>query len=79
MTALLSFLFDNPAILGLLASVIAALGWGFRQRLAGAEAERSRQAKAEAAARALADRVDNDIGALPAGAIKKELKAWARD
>ncbi|RWF63628.1 MAG: ABC transporter permease, partial [Mesorhizobium sp.] len=36
-------------------------------------------AKAEAAARALADRVDNDIGALPAGAIKKELKAWARD
>ncbi|TIW69891.1 MAG: ABC transporter permease, partial [Mesorhizobium sp.] len=41
MTALLSFLFDNPAILGLLATVVAALGWGLRQRLAGAEAERS--------------------------------------
>jgi len=79
MTALLSFLLGNPAILGLLASVAAALGWGFRQRLAGAGAERARQAKAEAAARALADQVDNDIGALPAGAASKELKTWARD
>lgn len=79
MTALLSFLVDNPAILGLLATFVAALGWGFRQRFAGAEAERNRQAKSEAAARTLADRVDNDIGALPAGAAKQELKAWARD
>ncbi|OHV89536.1 ABC transporter permease [Mesorhizobium sp. ORS 3428] len=79
MTALLSFLSGNPAILGVLASFIAALGWGFHQRQAGARAERERQAKAEAAARALADQVDNDIGALPADAVKKELKSWARD
>ncbi|TIT71919.1 MAG: ABC transporter permease, partial [Mesorhizobium sp.] len=25
------------------------------------------------------DQVDNDIGALPADAVKKELKSWARD
>ncbi|TIT83812.1 MAG: ABC transporter permease, partial [Mesorhizobium sp.] len=59
MTALLSFLCGNPAILGVLASVIAALGWGFHQRLAGAKAERDRQTKAEAAARDIAGQVDN--------------------
>ncbi|WFP61476.1 ABC transporter permease [Mesorhizobium sp. WSM4904] len=79
MTALLSFLSGNPALLGMLASVIAALGWGFHQRLAGARAQRARQTEAEAAARALADQIDNDIGALPAGAVKKELKSWAKD
>jgi hypothetical protein len=83
MTALLSFLLGNPAISGMLASVIAALGWGFHQRLAGARAERvaerARQAAAEAAARDIADQVDNDIGALPAGTARKELKSWARD
>lgn len=79
MTALLALLLGNPAIAGLLASFIAALGWGFHQRLAGARAERARQAKAEAAARVLADEVDNDIGALPADAVRKELKSWARD
>ena len=79
MTALLSCLAGNPAILGVLASFIAAIGWGFHQRLAGARAERERQAKTEAAARAFADQVDNDIGALPTQAVRKELKSWARD
>ncbi|RWD59639.1 MAG: ABC transporter permease [Mesorhizobium sp.] len=79
MTAFLSFLSGNPAILGVVASLIAALGWGFHQRLAGASAERDRQAASEAAARAIADQVDNDIGALPADAVRKELKSWARD
>ncbi|UCI06243.1 ABC transporter permease [Mesorhizobium sp. B1-1-8] len=78
MTALLSSLLSNPAILGVLASVIAALGWGFHQRLAGAGAERARQAASEAAARDIADRVDNDIGTLPGEAARKELKSWAR-
>jgi len=79
MTALFSFLAGNPAILGVLASLLAALGWGFHQRLAGASAERARQDKAESMARDIADQVDNDIGALPADAAKKELKSWARD
>ncbi|OBQ82439.1 ABC transporter permease [Mesorhizobium sp. WSM3873] len=79
MTTLLSFLFGNPAILGVLASFIAALGWGFHQRLAGARAERDRQAAGEAAARDITAQVDNEIGAQPAGAVKKELKSWARD
>ena len=79
MSALLSFFVGNPAILGMVASVVAALGWGFHQRLAGASAERARQAATETAARDIANQVQNDIGALPADAARKELKSWSKD
>ena len=79
MSALLAVLLGNKALLGFFASVIAALCWGFHQRVAGAGAERAKQAAAEAAARAVADQVQHDIGALPADAVRKELKSWARD
>lgn len=79
MTAFLAWLLTNSAILAVGAGLVGALGWGFHQRLAGARAERDKQAEAEAAARELADQVDNDIGALPVEAVKKELRSWARD
>jgi hypothetical protein len=79
MSALLSFLLGNPTLLGVGAAILAALGWGVRQRLAGERSERSRQAAAEAAAHDIADQVQNDIGALPAATARKELKSWARD
>ncbi len=79
MSALLSFLLGNPTLLGIGAAILAALGWGVRQRLAGERSERARQAAAEAAAHDIADQVQNDIGALPAATARKELKSWARD
>lgn len=79
MSALLSFLLGNPTVLGIGAAILAALGWGVRQRLAGERSERARQAAAEAAAHDIADQVQNDIGALPAATARKELKSWARD
>ncbi|TPJ75991.1 ABC transporter permease [Mesorhizobium sp. B2-6-2] len=79
MSALLGWILTNPTILAIGAGLVGALGWGFRQRLAGARAERSKQADAEAAARDVADQVDNEVGALPADAVRKELKSWARD
>jgi len=79
MSALLAWLLTNPTILAIGAGLVGALGWGFHQRLAGAKAERGKQAEAEAVARNVADQVDNDIGALPGDAVKKELKSWARD
>ncbi|MBZ9736115.1 ABC transporter permease [Mesorhizobium sp. CA18] len=79
MSALLAWFLTNPSILAIGAGLVGALGWGFRQRLAGARAERSKQANAEAAARDVADQVDYDVGALPADAVRKELKSWARD
>jgi len=79
MSAVLTFLLGNPTVLGIGAAILAALGWGVRQRLAGERSEQARQAAAEAAARDIADRVQNDIGALPAATAREELKAWARD
>ncbi|AEH87818.1 MULTISPECIES: hypothetical protein [Mesorhizobium] len=79
MSALLALLLGNPTILGIGAAILATLGWGLRQRFAGGRSERARQAAAEAAARDVADQVQNDIGALPAAAARKELKSWARD
>ncbi|BCG79536.1 ABC transporter permease [Mesorhizobium sp. 113-3-3] len=79
MSTLLTFVASNPTILGIGAAILAALGWGVRQRLAGERSERARQAAAEAVARDIADQVQNDIGPLPAATARKELKSWARD
>lgn len=79
MSALLDFLLTNPTILGIGAAILAAFGWGVRQRLAGERAERARQAATEAAAREVADQIQNDIGALLAAAARKELGSWARE
>jgi hypothetical protein len=76
MAALLAWVLSNPTILAVGAGLIGAIGWGFRQRLAGAKAERNKQAAEEAKARDVADQVDNDIGALPADKVKDELKTW---
>jgi hypothetical protein len=78
-SAILAFLLGNPTLLAIGAAIIGGLGFGFQQRLAGAKAERVRQAAAEAAAHDIADQVQNDIGALPADAARKELKSWARN
>ncbi|MGX5827737.1 ABC transporter permease [Mesorhizobium sp. 43Arga] len=79
MSALLTFVASNPTLLGIGAAILAALGWGVRQRLAGERSERARQAAAEAAAHDIADQVQKDVGALPAATARKELKSWARD
>ncbi|WP_027050938.1 hypothetical protein [Mesorhizobium erdmanii] len=79
MSALLTFLLGNPTLLGIGAAIVAALGWGVRQRLAGERSERARLAAAEAAAHDIADQIQNDIGALPGANARKELKSWARD
>ena len=76
MTALLFTLIGKfwPVLL----AVFGALFWGLKQRRAGAQAERDKQARAEQKARDIADEVDNDIGTLPPDAARKELGKWAR-
>jgi hypothetical protein len=61
----------------LLAAVGALLAL-WRVYSAGRKAERARQAEAEAEARDIRDQVDNDVGAMPADAARKELGKWAR-
>ncbi|MCA0000973.1 MULTISPECIES: ABC transporter permease [unclassified Mesorhizobium] len=79
MTALLAFLLTHTSIaiaaLGALATVLG-IGWG---NLRGAKRERDKQAVAEVAARDIKDQVQNDVGALPADAVRKELGTWSRD
>lgn len=76
MTAIVAWLLTNPAILAIGTAIIGAIGLAFQQRLAGAKAERNKQAVAEAGARDIKDQVQNDIGALPADAARKELGTW---
>jgi len=78
-TALTAWFLSNPTILAVGAGLLGAMGWGFRQRLAGAAAERNKQAAAEARARDTSDQIQNDIGALPPDAVRKEAKTWAKD
>lgn len=79
MTALLAWFISNPTIIGIGAAIIGTIGLAFQQRLAGAKAERNKQAADEAKARDISDAVQNDVGALPAGAVRKEAKTWATD
>ncbi|RWE31533.1 ABC transporter permease [Mesorhizobium sp.] len=80
MTALLTAFLEQigPYVLAGGAAFIGALIWGFRQRLAGAKAERAKQALDEAHARDVANQVRNDIGALPPDKARKELNAWSK-
>lgn len=61
-----------PYIIGALGLAFAAL----KLRQSGANAEKAKQAKAEAKARDIADEVDNDIGAVPPAEAREELKRW---
>lgn len=61
-----------------IAAIGAALALLWQQRRAGAKAERAKQAEREAEARDIADKVDNDVGALPPADARKELKRWSR-
>jgi hypothetical protein len=78
MSALLAGLLANPTILANIAGVLGALGWGFHQRLAGAKAERAKQAEQETAARDIRDQVQNDIGSMPVGKVRAELAKRAK-
>ncbi|RWH32467.1 ABC transporter permease [Mesorhizobium sp.] len=60
-------------------ALVAAVAWGFHQRMAGAKAERAKQEAEEAKARDVADQVQYDVGALPADAARKELGTWSKD
>jgi hypothetical protein len=70
---------------GLIPYLIAAVGaLGFllaayaRGRVHGAQLERSRQTEAVKKAIDEAQEIQNDVGAMPPGAARKELGKWSR-
>ena len=61
--------------------LLAAGGAGlmlWRTYAAGRKAEKAKQAEAELEARDIADRIDNDVGAIPPADARKELRKWGR-
>jgi type II secretory pathway pseudopilin PulG len=65
-------------LIAIAVAIVAALGWGYTQRRAGAQTEREKQAAREQEARTIADEVDNDVGAMPPTEAREELKRWGR-
>ena len=63
----------GPKVIGIMALVLAALGWGFQQRLAGAKAERIKQKAKEADAYEshLKDIADASV-ARPSGSVSDD-------
>ena len=78
MTALIAWLITNPTVIAIVGGLLGILGIGWQQRRAGAKAERAEQAEREAEARDIADKVDNDVGALPPKDARDELSKWGR-
>lgn len=78
MTALILAILSNPTVLAIIAGIAAALGWGVKQRRAGAAKERQKQAHAEAKARDIRDEVQSDIGTMSPDHIRSELAKRAR-
>jgi len=79
MSGLIATILANPTVLAVLAGIAAVVAAIVRGRRAGAAAERARQAERERKARAVADEVDNDIGAMPPAEAREELSKWSRD
>lgn len=78
MTALIVSFLSNPTLLAIMAGIIGALGWGFKQRLTGARLEREKQAKAEQKARDIAEEVQSDVGAMSPDQVRAELAKRAQ-
>jgi hypothetical protein len=60
-----------------LIAAVAGLGFLWSAYAKGKAAERAKQIEAEAKARDISDQVQNDVGALPADAARKELGQWS--
>lgn len=78
MTALLLSFISNPTIIAILAGVVGAIGWGFKQRLAGAKAERAKQAASEAKARDVADEIDDAVAGRTPEENRERLRKWSK-
>jgi len=85
MSAILAWLLTNPTVLAIGAGIVGAIGLAFQQRLAGAKAERNKQAVKELAAandRLEMNREATDIERQTVGQTddqaRKEAAPWVR-
>ncbi|TPM39568.1 ABC transporter permease [Mesorhizobium sp. B2-3-4] len=78
MAAILAFFLSNPTVIAIGAAIIAALGFGFQQRLAGAKAERNKQAAKEAAAGTEAQAIDDAVAGRAPNDNRERLGKWSK-
>jgi hypothetical protein len=78
MTAILAFFATNPKIIAIMGGIVAAIAWGFRQRLAGASAERAKQAASQSKAVSEAQAIDDAIAGRAPAANREELTKWSK-
>lgn len=80
MSVLLAIL--GPKVIGSLVAAVALIvglfGYGMKKKREGAREVKAEQAAAEAAARDIADAVDNDIGAMTPEQRREALRKWSR-
>lgn len=77
-TALLAFLSSNPTILAIGAAIVGALGFGFQQRLAGAKAERNKQAINDAASASEGQKIDDAVAGRAPADNRERLGRWSK-
>lgn len=73
----LAFLTTNPTLIAIMGGIIGAIAWGFRQRLAGAAAERAKQASAQSKAVSEAQAIDDAIAGRAPATNREELSRWS--
>ncbi|TGS47542.1 MULTISPECIES: ABC transporter permease [unclassified Mesorhizobium] len=78
MSAIVAFFLGNPTIVGFGAAFIAAIGWGFHQRLAGASAERAKGAAERLEARTESDKIDQAVAGMSDAEVLKGQAQWSR-
>lgn len=78
MGAIIAFFLSNPTILAIGATIIGAIGLAFQQRLAGAKAERNKQAVVTAAAATEGQKIDDAVAGRSPSDNRKELGTWSK-
>ena len=72
------WLLTNPTVLAIIAGILGALGWGWKQRSAGAAKERAKREAADRMVEDIADQIQNDVRAMSPEQVDAELRKRAK-
>jgi hypothetical protein len=72
------WLLTNPTVLAIIAGVVGAFGWGWKQRRVGAAKERAKREAADRMAEDISDQIQNDVRAMSPEQVDAELRRRAK-
>lgn len=79
MTAVLAWLLSNPTVLAIVGGILAAFGFGWQQRRAGAKAERTKQAQKDTKAIKQHKDIRDETGRLSDTQLDAVNEPWVRN